>query len=80
MILTDFSMPHLDGIDSTRAIREYLNNLGISPLDQPIIIGVTGHTENEFRKRGLEAGMNNVVSKPLYLKDMKALLSDLGEQ
>lgn len=35
-------MPVMDGITATRLIREYLYKEGIK---QPIIIGVTGHSE-----------------------------------
>lgn len=44
LILTDFSMPVLDGIASTKIIRTYLTEELGKPRDQqPIIYGVTGH-------------------------------------
>ena len=43
IILTDFNMPVMNGIESTRRIREYFDNNLIKREDQPIIIGVTGH-------------------------------------
>ena len=42
--------------------------------DQPIIIGLTGHVAQKFSICGKEAGMDIVISKPLYFKDMVALL------
>ena len=41
----DCNMPFMDGYESTGKIREYLFNKGIM---QPIIIAVTGHTENQY--------------------------------
>ena len=44
MIFTDFSMPVLDGIQSTYQIREFLTEeMEIKREDQPVILGVTGH-------------------------------------
>ena len=48
-------MPIMDGSTATRAIREFLYQKG---LDQPIICGLTGHTEEEYIKRAIESGMN----------------------
>lgn len=42
-IFTDFSMPKMNGIEATREIRKFLDSKGIPRLQQPIIIGVTGH-------------------------------------
>jgi len=60
-------MPVLDGIASIKMTRDYLSTeMGI-PLDQqPTIIGVTGHVMEEFKKKGLTAGMDKVVEKPVH--------------
>ena len=55
LILMDQNMPVMDGSTATRAIREFLYQEG---LDQPIICGLTGHTEQEYIKRAIESGMN----------------------
>lgn len=45
LIITDLSMPVMDGYQATVKIRQYMaNNL----LRQPVIIACTGHTEQEF--------------------------------
>lgn len=41
LILTDFSMPILDGIQATQLIRDHYGAL--NPENQPTIVGITGH-------------------------------------
>ena len=61
IIFTDFSMPIMDGIQSTYKIRDFLTNeLKLQGHDQPIIIGVTAHVEQSFKQEGINAGMNEV--------------------
>ena len=43
LVLTDFSMPNLNGIESTQKMRSYLSSKGVELKDQPVIIGITGH-------------------------------------
>lgn len=65
-ILTDFSMPEMDGIDSTKAIRKHLTQvLKIPRREQPKIIGITGHVQGVYREQGLKAGMDEILGKPL---------------
>jgi CheY-like chemotaxis protein len=45
IIFTDFSMPVMDGIEATTKIRAYLKHKN----EKPIIIGVTGHVQEEFK-------------------------------
>lgn len=59
LILTDISMPEMDGLEATRHIRDL-------PLGAVTIIGVTGHVHEAFKKQATEAGMNLVVPKPIY--------------
>ena len=35
-------------------------------MEQPTIIGVTGHIDPEFKARALSAGMTTVEAKPIY--------------
>ena len=44
IILTDFSMPVMDGIEATTKIREFLQERG----EETCIIGVTGHVQQSF--------------------------------
>ena len=72
VIFTDFSMPVMDGIQATKKIRQYLQDQEVE--QQPAIIGVTGHTLVEYQQQGREAGMNDIVPKPMYIKVLKQQL------
>lgn len=70
LILMDCQMPELDGIKAARQIREK----GYSKTDLPII-ALTAHVFDEDRKRCLDAGMNDFLSKPLSLGQLNSVLA-----
>ena len=51
----DCNMPVMDGYEATDLIRSFMyeNN-----IEQPMIIGVTGHTEKSYVNKAINAGMN----------------------
>ena len=55
-------MPVLDGCDATKQIRDFLHFKG---LMQPVVIGVTGQTEDSYLERAYQSGMNQVSAKPV---------------
>ena len=79
MIFTDFNMPGMSGIEATLKIREHLDQRGLSREDQPKIIGVTGNASTDFNKEGEKVGMNMVVTKPMYVRDLKSILKKYGK-
>ena len=62
LILMDCNMPIMDGYQTTENIREFIFSKG---LQQPLIIAITGHTEQTFVQRAINSGMNMVFSKPV---------------
>lgn len=57
LILMDMRMPEMDGLESTRLIREF---------DKQIpIIAVTANAFDEDRRQAFEAGVNEFLTKPL---------------
>ena len=74
VILMDCNMPIMDGYESAHKIRRYLKSLGIS---QPIILAVTGHTEQHYVQRAVDCGMNQVFSKPLQGDLLEKILTQI---
>jgi signal transduction histidine kinase/HPt (histidine-containing phosphotransfer) domain-containing protein len=71
LILMDVQMPVMDGLEATRQIRLSLSN---SNSRQPRIIGLTANALSDERERCLEAGMDDKLSKPVRINELKALL------
>ncbi|HEY3757209.1 MAG TPA: PAS domain S-box protein [Opitutaceae bacterium] len=74
-VLMDCQMPEMDGFEATRQIRS-----GAVPgLDSRIpIIGVTAYALREDHERCRNAGMSEVLSKPLRLAELQAALRRCG--
>jgi CheY-like chemotaxis protein len=68
LILMDISMPVMDGIEATRLIKQ-LEGFADVP-----IVAITGHSD-KYQKEALQAGVNEVVCKPVELEDLKPLVS-----
>jgi CheY-like chemotaxis protein len=50
-------MPILDGYEATKQIRDYIHSQG---LPQPVIIAITGHTEDSYVRKAYSSGMNGI--------------------
>ncbi|TVR67671.1 MAG: response regulator, partial [Spirochaetaceae bacterium] len=62
LVLMDISMPVMDGMTATRAIRGRRKDDRFDP-DIPVI-AISAHSMKGDRERFLEAGMNDYISKP----------------
>jgi len=67
-------MPIMDGYESADKIKKYLQSHNIA---QPIILAVTGHTEQHFVQRAVDSGMNQVLSKPLNGHLLEKILTQI---
>lgn len=67
IVLMDMSMPKMDGIEATRAIRrlEKENNQGHCP-----IVALTANALEEHKIKCLDAGMDDFLSKPITKKSL----------
>ncbi|MBC35419.1 MAG: hybrid sensor histidine kinase/response regulator [Bacteroidetes bacterium] len=72
LILMDIQMPVLDGIEATKIIREKEKELAIDPIR---IVALTAAVMEGDEERFIEAGMNDVISKPFKMKDMMKLFN-----
>ena len=66
VVLMDVQMPVMDGFEATRKIHLIAPELPI--------VGLTAHALNEERKKCLAAGMVDVVTKPINIKNLIAAI------
>jgi CheY-like chemotaxis protein len=72
LVLIDLQMPELDGVTATRAIRA--NERGVDETSHLPIVGVTADAVDAVRRRCLEAGMDDVMGKPVSVGDLARVL------
>jgi signal transduction histidine kinase/CheY-like chemotaxis protein/HPt (histidine-containing phosphotransfer) domain-containing protein len=70
LVFMDCHMPGMDGLECTRALRETRFQ-----GKRPIIIGVTADAMTGTRQKCLEAGMDDVITKPILADELQAALS-----
>jgi len=70
IVFMDLQMPILGGEDAVREIR---GNFHLS--HQPIIIAMTGHALSGVKESCMRAGMNEFLSKPVSLDDLRGAIS-----
>ncbi|GIU76124.1 MAG: hypothetical protein KatS3mg004_3211 [Bryobacteraceae bacterium] len=69
LILMDCQMPVMDGYEAARRIRQ----LG-GPLERTPMVALTAHALEDERRRCLECGMNDVLTKPVSLEMLQQAL------
>lgn len=77
LILTDCHMPNLDGYSMTKQIRELEEK---SDKKKVPIIAITGAAINGDAEHCYSIGMNDFVSKPIILKDLKKIIDTWYEK
>lgn len=77
LVLMDISMPNMDGIEATKAIRFFEKNKGRTPTP---IIALTAHVLQGDRERYISEGMNDYLSKPFQMQELKKILSEWVER
>ncbi len=70
VILMDVRMPEMDGLSATRLIRQTLNS-----SQQPRIIAMTAESMPGDREKCLAAGMDDYISKPIRIEELRQALS-----
>jgi PAS domain S-box-containing protein len=68
LVLMDVQMPDVDGLEATRAIREFEGKHGRQPLP---IVALTANAMKGDEERCREAGMNGYLAKPVTLERLE---------
>jgi CheY-like chemotaxis protein len=68
IILMDVRMPEMNGLEATEIIRQRW------PDKKPLIIAVKAYGQDVDREKCLKAGMDDYISKPIKLEDLKNML------
>ena len=70
LIIVDWKMPQMDGIETTRQIRSYIGK-------ETAIIILTAYNQDDIFDEAMSAGVDSLVAKPLLLEDLFHELRDV---
>lgn len=73
IVFMDIEMPKMNGLDATKAIREFEKVQGSHPL---YIIGISAYARAEYQCSAKECGMNSFYTKPY---DITQLVSEIEQ-
>ncbi len=68
LIFMDVQMPGMDGLEATAAIRK------LKDIEQPVIVAMTAYALQGDREKCLAAGMDDYISKPVKMQDIKSVI------
>lgn len=71
LVITDISMPKMDGIAFTNELRKYNKNISI--------VFLTGYREFEYAKQGISLGVKEYLLKPINPKELLNMLKNIKE-
>lgn len=72
VVITDCTMPGMDGLELTRLIRQHQGK-------NIIVLGLTANAWPEERARCITSGMDDCLFKPLQLPQLQMILDDASE-
>lgn len=71
LILMDLSLPVIDGLAATRAIRK------LEGFKETPIVAVSAHDTSDFQGEALAAGCNSYITKPIDFSQLEILIARL---
>ncbi|ORY60866.1 uncharacterized protein BCR38DRAFT_496783 [Pseudomassariella vexata] len=75
VLMADISMPVMDGLESTRRIREFERTQRLAPVT---IFALTGLASASTQKEAFASGIDLFMTKPVRLKQLAAALTEKG--
>lgn len=73
-VLMDISMPVMDGLESTRRIREFEQAQNLAPS---LIIALTGLASESTQQEAFASGVDIFMTKPVQLKQLADVLDKM---
>ena len=73
LIISDIKMPQMDGIETVKKIREFLDQHGKKPIPE---IFITAYAKEDIYQKALELSVAGYIEKPF---DIKTLLQTTKE-
>ncbi len=73
VIICDIGLPGLDGLDLMKAVRARSDG-----ARRPYAIALSGYGQDEDRERGLAAGFDSYLVKPVSAASLRALIAELS--
>lgn len=77
LVLMDVSMPEMDGIEATKAIRSFEAERAACPTP---IVALTAHAMCGDRERFLSAGMDDYLTKPIKRRILRQTIAWWGDR
>ena len=69
LVFMDISMPNIDGYEATRRLRL------LPDINEVIVVALTAHAIAGERERCIEAGMDDYLTKPFELDDLRNMMA-----
>ncbi|RME94969.1 MAG: PAS domain S-box protein [Verrucomicrobia bacterium] len=80
VLLLDCQMPEMDGYETARRLRRWEAERGVPPEQRLWIIAVTANAGEDYRRRCLEAGMDDFLSKPVVRRALAEALARVNRK
>ena len=71
LIISDFNMPKLDGLQLLRAVRAH------PPISKTAFVMLTGRADDDLVKRAYQFGVNNYLVKPFTVDTLRTKLEEI---
>ena len=75
LVLMDVHMPVMDGIEAAQRVKCMVSARGLNAHAMPPIVALTANAFPEDRKRCLDGGMDDYLSKPFEKSELDALIA-----